>query len=389
MSYSEAIDVVLSKLSVTEGEKIEGKVYVNNGELLNTYNNLDGLVICIYFDGLKVSCYPVSTVDPYLNIKLDRLLKGNLIFSISLLIHVLLLLHSGQRTIAAVIHDQQSNVVAYKVEYFYVNRNNHVNLLSLTHKKALSTDEVPSRKDIFDEIYLVDFWKLGFDDDKTSSNCVPSSGIGSSRRHSALIQEALYEVLTSYNIHTILDAPCGDLSWIPYVFKERMNISYIGGDISQVVIDRNIRTLNSVRQTMNVSHPLWTLINHTNSVSLAQMDLVEASALEANIDLLFCRHMMIHLTVTDNLKVLENIENSGVRYLMATTFLTNSGNDPINVNTDDFRLVLGHEINLMQSPYCLRPPIKLFLDASHDDVNNFSYMGLWDITMKPFRRESC
>jgi len=122
---------------------------------------------------------------------------------------------------------------------------------------------------------------------------------------------------------------------------------------------------------------------------LAQLDLVEASALDASIDLLFSRHMMIHLTVTDNLKVLENIENSGVRYFMATTFLTNSGDDPINVNTNDFRLVLGNEINLMQPPYCLRPPIKLFLDASHDDVNSFSYMGLWDITMKPFRRESC
>ena len=264
-----------------------------------------------------------------------------------------------------------------------------MDLLSLTHKKALSNDEVPSRKEIFDEIYLVNFWKSGFDDDKTSSNFIPSSGIGSSRKYSTLIEDALREVLTSYNIHTILDVPCGDLNWMPYVFKERMNISYIGGDISQIVIDRNIRTLNSVRQTRNVSHPLWTLVNHTNNVSLVQLDLVEASALAVNIDLLFCRHMMIHLTVTDNLKVLENIENSGVRYFMATTFLTNSGNDPINVNTDDFRLVLGNKINLMQSPYCLRPPIKLFFDGSNDDFNSFSYMGLWDITLKPFRRESC
>ncbi len=83
ISYSEVIDILLSKLSVTEDENIEGKVYINNDELLNTYNNLDDLVICIEFDGLKMSCYPVSVVDPYLNIKLDRLLKGNIIYSIS------------------------------------------------------------------------------------------------------------------------------------------------------------------------------------------------------------------------------------------------------------------------------------------------------------------
>lgn len=84
ISYSEVIDIVLSKLSATEDESIEGKIYINNDELLNTYNNnLDDLVICIEFDGLKMSCYPVNIVNPYLNIKFDRLLKGNIIYSIS------------------------------------------------------------------------------------------------------------------------------------------------------------------------------------------------------------------------------------------------------------------------------------------------------------------
>ena len=85
LTHSDVIDIVLNKLYVTEGEYLEGKIYINNSELLNTYNNIDDLVICTEFDhqGLKTPCYPVTIVNPHLNIKLDRLLKGNIVYTIS------------------------------------------------------------------------------------------------------------------------------------------------------------------------------------------------------------------------------------------------------------------------------------------------------------------
>jgi hypothetical protein len=87
--------------------------------------------------------------------------------------------------------------------------------------------------------------------------------------------------------------------------------------------------------------------------------------------LVICRHLMIHLSISDNLQILYRLVSSPAHWLLLTTF--DGSEDEISDNNRVFPLFLGHNINLLRSPYCLRPPILLLGD-------NFPAMiGLWDI----------
>lgn len=82
---------------------------------------------------------------------------------------------------------------------------------------------------------------------------------------------------------------------------------------------------------------------------------------------------MLHLPTRHNLRVLENVQASGARLFMASTFL----NGDENVLADTFVPARGHLISLAKAPYCLRPPIALY----HDDSTGYAdhHMGLWEL----------
>ena len=86
--------------------------------------------------------------------------------------------------------------------------------------------------------------------------------------------------------------------------------------------------------------------------------------------------MMIHLTPENNLRVIRNIEASGARFAMLTTFLRARKD-----NTKEYTLAKGHDINLLVYPYCLRDPLRLYLDH-RDDM----YMGVWELDGGSLRR---
>lgn len=80
---------------------------------------------------------------------------------------------------------------------------------------------------------------------------------------------------------------------------------------------------------------------------------------------------MLHLPPRHNLRILRNIEASGARLLMASTYLDEGD----NWRSDTFLPVTHHNINLLLPPYCLRPPVALFPDVS--DGRDNRRMGLW------------
>lgn len=82
---------------------------------------------------------------------------------------------------------------------------------------------------------------------------------------------------------------------------------------------------------------------------------------------------MIHLPPRHNLRILHNIQASGARLFMATTYL--DGDE--NLLADTFRPVSGHLINLALPPYCLRPPVALFKDFT--GLVDGRRMGLWEL----------
>ena len=82
---------------------------------------------------------------------------------------------------------------------------------------------------------------------------------------------------------------------------------------------------------------------------------------------------MLHLPARHNLRVLRNIQQSGARFLMASTFVEADE----NYLSETFVPPEGHNINLSLPPYCLPAPIALYEDesAGRSDLR----MGLWDL----------
>lgn len=88
---------------------------------------------------------------------------------------------------------------------------------------------------------------------------------------------------------------------------------------------------------------------------------------------LSCRDFMVHLPARHNLRVLQNIQASGARFLMASTYVSADENKA----SETFVPIMGHNINLSLPPYCLPEPIALFEDNSSDRPDG--RMGLWEL----------
>jgi hypothetical protein len=170
-------------------------------------------------------------------------------------------------------------------------------------------------------------------------------GSGSSIENTQLLRDALPEFLNKHHIRSMFDAPCGDHSWMSLVeFPE--NVSYIGGDIVDFLIEQNQTTwLNKEFRVFDITtDPL------------------------PDVDLLFCRDCLIHLSDDDLAKVFDNIVSSNVKYVMTTSYYE-SDSDNQNIKTGHFR-----QLNLEQAPFELPPPVD-FLD---DGAPHRRKMCLWN-----------
>ena len=145
-------------------------------------------------------------------------------------------------------------------------------------------------------------------------------------------------------------------------------------------------------------HQLLNMIEQVKSFDLFVLDLLNATfaaeVKQRNISLIFCRHMMRHLTTNNNLIAIRNIQHSGAKYFMATTSLFQS----INGSTFDheqqstYQLAMGRNVFLMEFPYCLVPPLYLFQESiTKSQPDSSSYMGLWEISgdENGFTRPDC
>lgn len=84
---------------------------------------------------------------------------------------------------------------------------------------------------------------------------------------------------------------------------------------------------------------------------------------------------MVHLPARHNLKIIQNIQASGARFLMASTYVQADENGV----SETFVPPVGHNINLSLPPYCLPEPIAVFDDQSTGTERTDLRMGLWDL----------
>lgn len=88
---------------------------------------------------------------------------------------------------------------------------------------------------------------------------------------------------------------------------------------------------------------------------------------------------MPHLPSSHNFRLLQNLDASGARLLMATTYL--EADDNLSASVEGLAPAeAAHFVNLGRSPYCLRPPEAVFYDGASGRRDQG--MALWELDTK-------
>ncbi|HTY76641.1 MAG TPA: class I SAM-dependent methyltransferase [Candidatus Bathyarchaeia archaeon] len=156
------------------------------------------------------------------------------------------------------------------------------------------------------------------------------SGPGSTKDRGADFVDDLLSVLDGLACRTLLDVPCGDFNWISPV-AERMD-QYIGADIVPALVTRNRELYGSGR------------------VRFITLDLVTDPLPEA--DAILSRDCLVHLTLVDIGRCLENVRRSRAKYFVTTTFVGPRDNG--DIPTGSWR-----PLNLERPPFSLPPALHL------------------------------
>ena len=205
--------------------------------------------------------------------------------------------------------------------------------VSRPHKAKKETAEV------FTDIYKKNTWKS--DESR--------SGTGSTLESTRVISSRLPEIIKELGIQSMLDLPCGDYHWIKEI--DLSIEKYIGGDI--------------VAELIQVNNEKY----EKQGVSFKQLNLLSDEL--PDVDLLFCRDCLVHLSFDDNSKAMANIKKSNIKYLMATTFPNVEQND--NIITGRWR-----KLNLEKAPFSFPKPL-IIINENNETNEHLKSMGIWRV----------
>jgi hypothetical protein len=205
---------------------------------------------------------------------------------------------------------------------------------------------------LFTDIYREGVWQV--------SQSESRSGDGSTILQTRKIREEIERIVKIYNIHSIMDVPCGDFNWMKQV--NLRDVKYIGGDIVKMVIDENNRVYGNDKRR-------FIQINICN-------DICEKS------DLIICRDCLVHLSFEDGLKALKNFKKSGSKYLLITTFPQHNKNlEDVYVGSQKRGLFGWQPLNLSLPPYNLPPPIEIINEGCTEQGNfGDKSLALYDLS---------
>lgn len=177
------------------------------------------------------------------------------------------------------------------------------------------------------------------------------SGPGSSLEATKGLRPWLRQVFDITGARSVLDVPCGDLTWMPHV--NMSGIEYVGGDISADIVEYNNKKL---------------VDDNRFSGRICLFDIICEVAPKGLVDLIISRDVLFHLPTKDAVKALQNFEASGAKFLVSTTYRHNRGEvqhyDPkkneyayTDTSYSQSDAVIGHyNIDLFAPPFCLPDP---------------------------------
>ncbi len=182
--------------------------------------------------------------------------------------------------------------------------------------KVFSSTRIEDR---FTEIWRLNVW----------GNDESVSGSGSTLAATQSLREALPRLFEQFNIHSILDAPCGDYGWMREVLRAFPRaLDYTGGDIVAPLV-----------RELQAQHG-------REGVRFIATDITSTPLPRA--DLLICRDCLFHLSYRDTRAALANFVASGIPWLLTTTHRNEGAFGNRDIDTGDFR-----RIDLFAPPYNL------------------------------------
>jgi len=179
-------------------------------------------------------------------------------------------------------------------------------------------------KDVFERIYKNNLW------DSPESR----SGIGSEKRHTTEIINAISYLYENYNIRNICDAGCGDLNWFPEILSKYKDIKYTGIDIVSNLIENH-----------KIKYP-------EHSFFCSELDSFNYS----KYDLIVCRDVLVHLPNEMILKIINMFRQSKTKYLLTTSFIAEYDNSNIPVGN-------WRPISLSENPFNFKKVKNMFSET--------------------------
>jgi hypothetical protein len=171
------------------------------------------------------------------------------------------------------------------------------------------------------------------------------SGSGSTLAQTEKLRPKLQQVLRNLQVHSLLDAGCGDLNWLQTQSSE-LGL-YLGVDIVDELV-------TDLRQRFRVRK------NHFFNPADITTDRLPRT------DAILCRDVLGHLSLPLATLALENFRASGASYLIATTFPRGSN--------DAIRTGAWQAIDLNAAPFNLPPPL-LLIDEELSGTRKS--LGVW------------
>lgn len=183
-------------------------------------------------------------------------------------------------------------------------------------------------------------------------------GAGSYVENTKDVRQFLQRTLDKYGAKSIIDVGCGDMNWMR--LTDLSGVDYTGYDLDVGFIEDNrIQFPHLTFEHADVRDYKW-----------------------PQVDLIFCRDLLIHLNHQDILKLLAAFKESGSRYLITTTY------DDVTANVDFTPLQkssrysrerrASRKLNLQLDPFLLGKPIE-FIRENNTEACQGRIVGIWDL----------
>ena len=228
--------------------------------------------------------------------------------------------------------------------------------LSVNPGKDLNSMRPSVREFVFSKIYANRVWGDG--------KVVPLSGNGSSLEITRACRTIIIRVIKDYQLRSMLDIACGDMTWMPEVLnelrREKYKLDFIGCEIVTDLVEKHKKKFAQY-----------------NDMRFEQADMVKGVVEKA--DLILCRDVIQHLTIPEGLSALNNISGSGAKFLLATTYPRQS--EEMNMK-EIGKTGYCMSRNLMGDPFNLPDPIAMY---SENNTNYHKYLGLWELPFPAVR----